>query len=157
MQQLKIAHWGRYWMLDQPLICQFMTKFNEVSLLIEMLSNTVLFGSIISDEQFWIQVLQKLFLKWRVLEWVTNKGKIFSDALSTTQMYLPYYRENCPKKILGQKNMCVYCHMLKKLGSVGRSEIILFYFYFLLLNLCWMVSRINFYTWRVTFNSSLSK
>ena len=131
MQQLKIAHWGRYWMLDQPLICQFMTKFNEVSLLIEMLSNTVLFGSIISDEQFWIQVLQKLFLKWRVLEWVTNKGKIFSDALSTTQMYLPYYRENCPKKILGQKKyVCLLSHAEKiRVGrSVGNYFILLLFF-----------------------------
>ena len=47
------------------------------------------------------------------------------------QVYLLSVLNHVYKLWLGQnKNMCVYCHMLKKI-RVGRSEILFFKFYFL--------------------------
>ena len=43
-----------------------------------------------------------------------------------------------------KKNMCVYCHMLKKLGSVGNN---FFKILFFITDWCWM----HFFTWRETF------
>ena len=48
--------------------------------------------------------------------------------------------------------MCVYCHVLKKVG-IGRKY---FFIYLFITELMWE-ARMHFYTLRVTFNLFLSK
>ena len=50
-----------------------------------------------------------------------------------------------------KNKMCVYCHMLKNLGSVGIFFLFNFVFYNWIDNWCWMTSRMHFYTSRVKF------
>ena len=97
--------------------------FNFGSKLYDLRANVIWNGNCFSQKQKFSCMMNKLHIpQGEFLLWVEISGGGGGGGSDPGEILL--YNTGKAKK-----NMCVYCHMLKKI-RVGRSEILFFYFIF---------------------------